>query len=106
MLTKLASFRALSKEFYKTVAYFHCMAFHRIAIRFDPARVIPYRTPCIQTVRSPARQFADLLTANSTDVPSSYSLLPIPCSLFFSLHLRQMPYRFLRPVQRPVAVHR
>jgi hypothetical protein len=40
MLTKLASFRALSKEFYKTFAYFHRMAFHRIAVRFDPAPLI------------------------------------------------------------------
>jgi len=36
MQIKVASFRALSKAFYKTVACFHRMAFHRIAVRFDP----------------------------------------------------------------------
>jgi hypothetical protein len=37
MLTKLAPFRVLSKEFYKALACFHRLAFHRIAARFDPA---------------------------------------------------------------------
>jgi hypothetical protein len=41
MQIKVASFRALSKAFYKTVAFFDCMAFHRIAVRFDPAAVAP-----------------------------------------------------------------